>query len=134
MGGLAFIVDFTTLFTLTSILNVYYLLSAALAFILGLIVNYTISIRWVFYSSKKGSALFQFSIFLITGLIGLGLNEISMYFFTAIVHQRYLISKLLATIIVFFWNFFSRKQFLLIERRKAWRQKKQSLSEQVRQV
>ncbi len=48
VGGVAFIVDFSSLFVLTDFFGIYYLISAALAFILGLATNYVLSIIWVF--------------------------------------------------------------------------------------
>ena len=48
VGGAAFIVDFLSLFILTDFFGIYYLISAAIAFILGLIANYFLSISWVF--------------------------------------------------------------------------------------
>jgi len=40
VGGLAFVVDFTALFVLTDYFGLHYLVSASLAFLLGLITNY----------------------------------------------------------------------------------------------
>ena len=48
VGGIAFLVDFGTLVLLTEVLNLHYLISAGIAFILGLTVNYLLSISWVF--------------------------------------------------------------------------------------
>ncbi|MCK4942512.1 MAG: GtrA family protein, partial [Candidatus Aminicenantes bacterium] len=47
-GGAAFIVDFSLLYFLTEYLHIYYLISAALSFIPGLLVNYLLSVHWVF--------------------------------------------------------------------------------------
>ena len=48
VGGFAFIVDFGTLYVLTEYFNIYYLVSAGIAFISGLIINYFLSVKWVF--------------------------------------------------------------------------------------
>lgn len=48
VGGIAFMVQFGSLYLFTSIFNVYYLISTAIAFTLGLIDNYALSISWVF--------------------------------------------------------------------------------------
>jgi len=53
VGGMAFTVDFTLLFVLTDILSIYYLISAAIAFLLGLTTNYILSIIWVFRRQSK---------------------------------------------------------------------------------
>ena len=48
VGGVAFIFDFGSLFILTEYIKIYYLVSAAIAFIIGLTINYLLSISWVF--------------------------------------------------------------------------------------
>ena len=72
VGGAAFLVDFVSLYLLTDFLGVYYLTSAAIAFILGLIVNYFLSTYWVFNKRKLDNLTFEFGIFAIIGIVGLG--------------------------------------------------------------
>ena len=112
VGGVAFAVDYGTLFGLTHYAGVPYLWSAAIAFILGLVTNYLISISWVFQHSGKMRVWQEFVCFAIIGVIGLGLNELIMYVGTDMMHLHYMISKLISTAIVFFWNFFARKFIL----------------------
>lgn len=112
VGGAAFIVDFGSLFILTDFFGIYYLVSAAIAFILGLIVNYLLSISWVFNNRKLNSSTMEFGVFSLIGMVGLGLNEVFIWFFTAEVGFYYLISKIISAIIVLFWNFFARKYVL----------------------
>jgi putative flippase GtrA len=112
VGGAAFIVDFLSLFILTDFFGIYYLISAAIAFILGLIANYFLSISWVFNKRKLESRRIEFGMFAIIGIIGLGFNEIFIWFFTQDLQIYYLISKIFAAIIILFWNFFARKYIL----------------------
>ncbi|MBC8359163.1 MAG: GtrA family protein [Candidatus Aminicenantes bacterium] len=112
VGGIAFCVDFGSLFFLTEVIKIHYLISAAIAFILGLLTNYTLSILWVFPKRAIADKRVEFLLFLIIGLVGLGLNEVIIWFFTEFIHFYYLISKLFSTVVVFFWNFFARKKIL----------------------
>lgn len=112
VGGIAYSVDFSSLFILTDIVKVHYLISAAIAFTLGLITNYTLSIFWVFSKRTVADKRLEFIIFSIIGLVGLGLNEVIIWFFTETAHFHYLISKVFSTVVVFFWNFFVRKKIL----------------------
>ena len=112
VGGVAFLVDYGSLCLLTEVFGLHYLLSAAVAFILGLVVNYLISISWVFNADRTSSPLKEFAVFAIVGIIGLGLNELVIYLFTDVLHVHYMVSKLISTAIVFFWNFFARKMLL----------------------
>ena len=47
-SGIAFLVDVGTLHLFTQIAGLYYLVSAATGFVLGLCTIYVLSIRWVF--------------------------------------------------------------------------------------
>ena len=119
VGGAAFIVDFGTLYLLTNYLGIHYLVSATISFILGLATNYILSIVWVFNNSKLQSRFWEFVIFAIIGVIGLGLNALIMYIATDLCSIHYLLSKIISTIIVFFWNFFARKIILFKAQKKV---------------
>jgi len=109
VGGFAFIIDFGTLFILTEYLHVYYLVSAAVSFLLGLSTNYCLSILWVFDKRNVRSRYIEFFIFGFIGLIGLGLNEFFIWLITEKIGINYLISKIITTALVYCWNFFARK-------------------------
>jgi putative flippase GtrA len=109
VGGIAFTVQFGSLYFFTSIFSVYYLISAAAAFILGLISNYALSIRWVFNKHTLDNMWSEFTIFAVIGIIGLVLNEGFMWFFTDYMGLYYLMSNIIAAALILFWNFFARK-------------------------
>jgi putative flippase GtrA len=109
VGGVAFIVDFSSLFILTDFVGLHYLTSAALAFLLGLITNYILSINWVFNRRNYENIILEFGLFSLIGLIGLALNEIFIWFFTAELGIYYMFSKIITAIIILFWNFSARK-------------------------
>ena len=112
VGGFAFIVDFGTLFLLTEYLYLHYLVSAAIAFILGLVTNYFLSIGWVFTKHSVSDKRIEFIVFALIGLAGLGLNELFLWLFTDLAGMYYLISKILTAVLVYLWNFFVRKLIL----------------------
>lgn len=113
IGCVAFAVDYGTLLVLTQYCHVYYLLSNVFSFCLGVIVSYIGSIGWVFHQEQTKSRTRDIVVFLIIGVIGLVFTELLLYIFTEWAHVYYLISKIIATIIVFFWNFFARKVFVV---------------------
>lgn len=112
VGGLAFLVDFGSLYLLTEYGNLHYLLSAAFAFLLGLSTNYFLSVRYVFVNRTVKSKAAEFSLFAMIGLVGLALNHGLIWAFTEKIALHYLVSKIIATIVVFLWNFFARKTAL----------------------
>jgi putative flippase GtrA len=112
VGGFAFLVDFGTLFFLTEFFHIHYLVSAGIAFIFGLAINYFLSVLWVFSSRTMDSQLMEFFLFALIGLIGMGLTELFLWILTDILLIYYLLSKIITTIVVYFWNFFVRKLML----------------------
>lgn len=117
VGGFAFLVDFGTLFTLTEFLKIHYLVSAGIAFIFGLIVNYFLSVKWVFNNRVMDNRLLEFLLFTLIGFVGLLLNELFLWILTDIFLIYYLLSKIVTTAVVYFWNFFLRK-LLLFNKKK----------------
>lgn len=109
VGGTAFVVDFFFLYFFSDICGIYYLISAVLSFIISVLVNYIMSTKWVFNQDNIENKVLEFNLFILISTIGLGFTEILLYFFTDIVGLYYLISKIIAAIIVLFWNFLARR-------------------------
>ena len=112
VGGISFVGDFSSLYIFTEIVGFHYLLSAAIAFAIGLTINYILSILWVFKTKSINNRLIEFLIFAVIGIVGLGLNELIIWYSTEKIKIFYLHSKLISTAIVYFWNFFARKYIL----------------------
>jgi len=109
---LALAVDCGGLLFLKEELHLNYITAATISFLLGLIVNYTLSRKWVFKKTQVKNQFTEFLVFGAVGLTGLILNDIIIWLVTEKLALFYFISKIIATAIVFFWNFFLRK-FLL---------------------
>ena len=111
-GAIAFSIDIALLFIMTEYAGINYLIAAIIAFTLGMIIVYLLSISWVFPNRSFKNRHKEIWIFLIIGFIGLGLNEVIIWSFTEFVNFHYMISKMISTVIVYFWNFFNRKYIL----------------------
>lgn len=116
VGGISFIADFSALFIFKEFIlkDVIYSLyiSTALGFILGLIVNYCLSIYYVFNSAKGtsvGRSVGEIIIFSVIGIIGLAISEFGMFMGSDKLQFNYLLVKIAVTIIVLFWNYLARK-------------------------
>ncbi len=124
VGTFAFLLDAGLLFLLINFdfFRQYYLLAASLSFLLGITVNYILSIRWVFADRSVKNPLIEFGVFALIGLSGLMLNLFFIWFFTEHVFTslfwieekrlRIMIAKLFATAIVYLWNFTAKKVLL----------------------
>lgn len=109
VGGTAFLVDFFFLYFFSDICGIYYLISGALSFVISVLVNYIMSTKWVFNQDNIGNKVVEFNLFLLISTIGLVFTEILLYVFTDICGIYYLLSKIVAAIIVLFWNFAARR-------------------------
>ena len=112
VGGLAFVVDFISLYLLTEFGGLHYLISAAVAFLLGLIANYSLSRAWVFDRRTLENPAAEFLVFAVIGLVGLGMNEGMIWFVREKVHFHYMVAKAISAGIVLIWNFSARKYVL----------------------
>ena len=111
VGVIATIIDFGLLYFLTDIANVHYLISSAISFVVSLIFNYYLSIKWVFDVRKKQTVI-DFLLFVFLSIIGLIINEFILYFGVDLFNIYYMVCKIGATIIVMVYNFLSRKMFI----------------------
>jgi putative flippase GtrA len=111
-SAVALVVDALLLYVLTSIVGVPYLYSGAIAFLLGLVIVYVLSIVWVFEHRTSVHPGVEFLVFALIGLVGLGVNEGVLYVLTGIYGVYYLVSKIASVVVVFTWNFFARKYML----------------------
>jgi putative flippase GtrA len=112
VGGVAFAVDIGALIALTEMAGWHYLASAAAGFGLGVATNYVLSVLWVFNERMVHNKTAEFLMFLVLGVFGLGLNELTLYLLTGLAGAHYAVSKVVATALTFAWNFASRKILL----------------------
>lgn len=109
VGGIATVVDWAVQYSLT-VLWVHYLIAAIFAFLSGLVVNYFLSKIFVFKAQEaKVNAALEFVIYALIGAIGLGITVGLMFLLTDIAGLYFMLSKVITTVIVLFWNYFARK-------------------------
>lgn len=108
VGGTAFIIDFS-IYSILVLIGIHYLISAIIAFIISVLANYLLSTKWVFNQSSNMNKKLEFNLFIIISTIGLGFTEILLYIFTDILLINPIMSKIIASIIVLFWNFLARR-------------------------
>ena len=113
VGGIATVVDWGILFLLTEFAHIYFLISASIAFLAGLVTNFVLSRQLVFKASTaKVPPLVEFITYAIIGVVGLGITELILALFTNIWSIHYMLSKCIATVLVLFWNYAARKYIL----------------------
>lgn len=110
VGGGAACVDAGTLFILYHWLGVHPLWAAGAGFLLGLAMNYLVSIAWVFES--QGKMRREITLFAAIGLGGLGLTELILWMFVDLWGAPVMAAKAIALVIVLGWNFGMRRKFV----------------------
>ena len=118
VGGIAFMADFTMFTLLSSGFKIHYLAAFFIAFLFGSLVNYKLSVSWVFVHRAIPEASMEISLFIIIGVITLGLSFILMSWFVENLHLHYLFAKCLTTGITLIMNFAGRKAFLFTPRKQ----------------
>ncbi len=102
-------VDFGTLVLLTEVFAVNYLVAAVCGFLAGLVINFILSERFVFSDPKLRSRWLRFGLFGVIGLVGLGILAVLMWAQVDLLGWHYIVAKVLATVIVYAWNFLARR-------------------------
>ena len=115
VGALCFVIDYGIMIFLTEVVGIPYLISSAISFTVSVIVNYTLSMRFVFDGNKDTNRMIQCLVFIILSIIGLGINQFIMWFMGEKMGIFYMFSKIVATAIVMVYNFVTRK--LILERK-----------------
>ena len=125
VGGISFVVDFVVYALLCNVLMVHYIFAGVAGFFVSVVVNYILSMKFVFVSKDDMHKGKEFVIFVVLSLIGMGLNSLILFLCIDIVYVYWmwlnhfldieamnLLAKIVATGIVMVYNFVTRKIFL----------------------
>ena len=115
VGGAAAFVDFTIFAVFAYFLGLPWFPVAVVGFLIGTFVNYELSIRHVFASEVRFSRKYEVLLVFLVSSVGLAINQAALWVSIEVLMWNMLIAKLLATLIVFFWNFGLRHNFIFKE-------------------
>ena len=112
VGFASLAVEYAMLLALVELMGVDFLMGTTISFIASIIVNYALSMKFVFEHKDDMSRKREFTIFAILSAIGLGLNDLYMFVGVAVFNIGYQLMKLVSTFLVTWYNYFSRRRFL----------------------
>lgn len=112
VGVISTALDYGLMVLFTEGFGIFYLLSSTLSYAISLIFNYFASMKFVFRSREDMGRLREFVTFTLLCLMGMGLNQLILWLIVEKCGIYYMISKILATVVVMVWNFVTRKIFL----------------------
>ena len=123
-GGVCFLIEYAALIALKEWLHLPVVAATPVAFLISVVFNYLLCVKWVFSGAKEGSKKAQLG-FAITSVMGLFLNWAIMWALTALFGEDavlltilgveikvYMLNKVIATGLVMVWNYFTKRWLL----------------------
>ena len=123
-GGVCTLLEWGLFYVLSTVLGLNATwVATPVSYLISLCVNYLLCVRWVFEGARGGGAAAKAG-FLVTSLIGFALNWLLMIAFGLLWDQRRvlftlvltvdmgMVSKVLATLLVLVWNYFTKRAVL----------------------
>lgn len=108
-AGFATLVDLTLLYSLTEFLRVWYFFSAAFSYSIGMITNYSLN-KYLNFRNMSKRIIPQFALFATIALIGLGFNQVILYFLVEFAKLWYMLAKIIAIFMVVIWSFYGHSR------------------------
>ena len=123
-GGVCFLIEYAALIALKEWLHLPVVAATPIAFLISVVFNYLLCVKWVFDGAAEGNRKAQIG-FIITSLMGLALNWLIMWALTALFGEDavlltifgidvkvYRLNKVIATGLVMVWNYFTKRWLL----------------------
>jgi putative flippase GtrA len=112
VGGIAACVDIGLFLVFAKEMALPYLPVSVASFLLATLVNYVLSIRFVFVSGQRFRRRWETALVFAVSAVGLAVNSAILWLCVERVHAALLLSKLVATGTVFIWNYLARRVFI----------------------
>jgi putative flippase GtrA len=112
VGGVAACVDIGLFMGFAQGLGWPYLRVAAASFVAATLVNYVLSVRFVFVSGARFRRGWEIALVFVVSAVGLGINQLILAASVELGGFNLLFAKLTATGVVFFWNYVARRLFV----------------------
>lgn len=113
VGGTAALVEWASFSLALYVFGMNHLMATIVSFLIATFVNWILGRKLTFKDSCRDYSLIKdcLQVYL-ASLMGLGINLLLMFVFVDVWQWQPLLSKVLATGIVFIWNFLIRKFFI----------------------
>jgi putative flippase GtrA len=115
VGGAAACVDIGLFLLFAQQFGLPYLRVAAATFVIATLVNYFLSVRYVFVSGVRFRRRWEIALVFVVSAIGLAVNQAILALAVEVARMGLLPAKVSATGAVFFWNYFARRRYVFAE-------------------
>jgi dolichol-phosphate mannosyltransferase len=106
-GGSAAVVSIGLLYVLTEYVGIWYVASSGLAFIAAFFVSFTLQKYWAFRNVQTHNTHIQMSMHLTVALLNFVLNLVLIYALTEYAGIWYVLSQIVASVMIAFESFFA---------------------------
>ncbi len=100
------------LYVFTDIVGLWYIYSSLLAFLIAIIISFTLQKFWTFADGEIKKAHYQFAYYIGVAVLGIFINTIFMYIFVDIFGIWYIFAQILTGGIIAVFNFIMYKFFI----------------------
>lgn len=111
-GGVAFGVDFSSLYIFTEWVKLYYLVSVVFAFLIAVVVSFILQKFWTFQNNSKADLRRQALIYITVAIINTGVNTLLVYLFVEYIGLHYLAAQFFSSGLIAFESFFVYQIFI----------------------
>jgi len=112
VGGAAATVDIGLFSIFASYLSWPWIPVSIATFIFATLTNYFLSIRFVFESGSRYKKHIEVIGVFIVSVLALLVNQLALYISIEVFNWHLIFSKIVATGVVFFWNYYGRSKFV----------------------
>lgn len=117
IGGASALVDWVFFYLLAILMEMHFILSATITFILATLANYFLGINFFFDSGVRFNKKEEVALLFIVSLVALGINLASLYALSVWVGLGLMISKVIASGVTVSWNYSMRNNFIFKKRK-----------------
>jgi len=112
VGGIAAVVDIGFFSLFASYLGWPWIPVSIATFILATLTNYFLSIQFIFESGSRHKKHAEVIGVFIVSAFALLVNQLILYIAIELFNLHLIFSKIIATGVVFFWNYYGRSKFI----------------------
>src|SRR5215471_19575982 len=110
VGFIGMCVDFLVTWLLKEKIRINKYIANSIGFTCAVINNFFLNLKWTFHAGGQNVNIY-FIKFILISIIGLGLNNLFVYLFNDRLSINFYVSKALAVVCVFVWNFTANNYF-----------------------
>src|SRR6185436_6723738 len=112
VGGISAVFDIGFFYVFAKLFGYHYLAVACVGFVFAVLLNYALSVRFVFTSGVRFSRGRELALVYLVSGVGLALHLLVLYAAADLLGLELMLSKVIATGSVFLWNFLARNYFI----------------------